>query len=80
MAEISINDLQVNDSESSIASLQETELGILKNAIGRAIDSRQIVGGMQSVKLPLPGPGCPFPPGTVGIIIRPENPLEKPLA
>jgi hypothetical protein len=52
MAGILVNDLQPQDSDQSLISLKETELGLLKNAVERAIDARQVIGN--SLFLPRP--------------------------
>jgi hypothetical protein len=69
MANISISDLYSDESQSSLISLKETELGLLKTAVGRAIDARQVVGGITSVKLPLPP--------TIGLIYPSPDYLRK---
>jgi hypothetical protein len=50
MAEISITDLQSDDPKSSFIYLEVEELELIKTAVERAIDARQVVGGTTQVK------------------------------
>ncbi|MBW4619995.1 MAG: hypothetical protein KME17_11650 [Cyanosarcina radialis HA8281-LM2] len=62
MAEISITDLQLNNDLPLFNCLETEELELIKIAVERAIDARQVVGGTNQIKLGTPTIGIIFPP------------------
>ena len=54
MANIAITNLESNDAESLLISLETGDSALVKSAVKRALDARQITGGMVPPRINLP--------------------------
>ena len=58
MSNISISNLEHNDTESLLVSLETEDSALVKAAVQRALDARKIIGGTGTSQITLPDKIC----------------------